>query len=312
MKKNFEKIIKLDPVITVLLTVTFAFVGLNLIGNEANAISELYNYVPAINIKVKDGTNEEVGYLVKKSNVKEALNSLNIALGDEDYTTIDENTMLEDGQTVEIHRITYSSESTTESIPFTTEYHTGNSSITGSRLAREGKEGTLQNNYTIRLDNGVEVSKELSSKEVLVPSVNKLIEYNTIGAGTTFTGRLTTYGSDCVGCSGRTSAGASLNANGVNNTGKATINYHGQEYYVLAADPQIPFCSIIEISNHKLGTSSTIRGIVLDRGGAIKGNKIDIYNGLENGRKFFSGSTSNSTQFKIISIGRGGAYCFKQ
>ena len=48
-------------------------------------------------------------------------------------------------------------------------------------------------------------------------------------------------------------------------------------YYCLAADPSIPFGTIIKITNHNLGIESTAYGIVVDRGGAIKKNHIDIF-----------------------------------
>lgn len=48
------------------------------------------------------------------------------------------------------------------------------------------------------------------------------------------------------------------------------LSYNGGSYYCLAADPSIPFGTIIKITNHNLGIESTAYGIVVDRGGAIK------------------------------------------
>ena len=58
-------------------------------------------------------------------------------------------------------------------------------------------------------------------------------------------------------------------------------------YYIVAADPSIPLCSILKISDHGLSGSGITPdqpyyAIVLDRGGAIQGNHIDLYIGSEN------------------------------
>ena len=60
-----------------------------------------------------------------------------------------------------------------------------------------------------------------------------------------------------------------------------------------------------------LNTNSTIYGIVVDRGGAIKGNKIDIFNGSERGKRYFGGGTSTRTRFEIVSMGKGKAYFWR-
>ena len=59
------------------------------------------------------------------------------------------------------------------------------------------------------------------------------------------------------------------------------------KYYIIAADPSIPLCSIIKISNHGLSGSGIspdkpYYAIVLDRGGAIYGSHLDLYIGREN------------------------------
>lgn len=42
--------------------------------------------------------------------------------------------------------------------------------------------------------------------------------------------------------------------------------------------------------------------------GAIKGNKIDIFNGSEgSGNKYFGGGTSYNTKFEVVSLGSGNA-----
>lgn len=71
------------------------------------------------------------------------------------------------------------------------------------------------------------------------------------------------YGMDCVGCTGRT-------ASGYNTAGRTT--YNGMT--VLAADTSVlPLRTKVRVVNPD---GSSYVGIVLDRGGAIKGRKLDV------------------------------------
>lgn len=119
--------------------------------------------------------------------------------------------------------------------------------------------------------------------------------------------RATLYGVDCYGCNvredgtGNTATGVQLNPEwGVqqsNGEWLEGLTYDG--YYIIAMDPSVPFYSIVEISNHGLSGMGfspdvPIKCMVLDRGGAIYGNHIDLYVGSENfidTQVFWDGST---------------------
>lgn len=78
----------------------------------------------------------------------------------------------------------------------------------------------------------------------------------------------TYYGMDCNGCSGTTASGL--------NIGSGTT-YKGMK--VIAADTsRLPFHTEVEITDNK---GKTYKAIVKDRGGNIKGNRIDILVGSE-------------------------------
>ena len=79
---------------------------------------------------------------------------------------------------------------------------------------------------------------------------------------TQFTMIATFYTAQCGGCSGVTATGYDVTS---------TQYYNGLR--VIAADRSIPFSTIMKIT---LADGTSFRGIVLDRGGAIKGNKLDI------------------------------------
>lgn len=86
-----------------------------------------------------------------------------------------------------------------------------------------------------------------------------------------FTGTLTGYGADCVGCSGI------LGCQPHQDVRNGNIYYNDNTYgkiRILAADSSIPCGSIVKISNYKF--SDDFYGIVLDRGSAIVGLTMDL------------------------------------
>ena len=88
----------------------------------------------------------------------------------------------------------------------------------------------------------------------------------------TFTGQMTAYRPNCKGCGGRVSCPPRQDVRNGN------IWYEDQAYgkiRILAADPAIPCGTIVKVTNVTF-SSEPIIGIVLDRGGAIKGNIMDF------------------------------------
>lgn len=86
----------------------------------------------------------------------------------------------------------------------------------------------------------------------------------------TFTGQLTGYGPDCVGCSGITASGYDVRNGNI---------YYNDKLYgkirIVAADKGIPFGTIVRITVPKIYKDPII-AIVLDRGDVIKGNLMDL------------------------------------
>lgn len=101
-------------------------------------------------------------------------------------------------------------------------------------------------------------------------SVSSRSNINTaVGTGTPVgTFNATYYGMDCNGCSGRTASGFNT---------KGRTHYNGLR--ILAGDTSIlPLGTIVYVEGSAIGS---FKGIVLDRGGAIKGHKLDILVGSE-------------------------------
>jgi 3D (Asp-Asp-Asp) domain-containing protein len=86
----------------------------------------------------------------------------------------------------------------------------------------------------------------------------------------TFSGELTGYGPDCTGCSGKTASGYDVR--------NGNIYYEDAQYgkvRIIATDKKYQLGSIIRITVPNVYTE-TITAIVLDRGGAIRGSKVDL------------------------------------
>ena len=154
-----------------------------------------------------------------------------------------------------------------EEIPFETiTKDVSNGSSTVNKVIQAGKNGIKEVTYKVRYKGDVEVERiELSSKVIKEP-VNKIVQIQTVtsrstsrgtGVTTASSGRykVTAYCS-CARCCGKT--------NGVTASGKrATANH-----------------TVAAPSTFAFGTQMVINGktyVVEDRGGAIQGNRIDVY-----------------------------------
>lgn len=116
------------------------------------------------------------------------------------------------------------------------------------------------------------ITAENRSEKYKVVNSTKMIKEYGKSEKLEFTGTLTGYGPDCVGCSGVVACAPHPNVKNNN------IYYNDKEYgkiRILAADKSIPCGSIIKISNFKF-IGDDFYGIVLDRGGAIVGLTMDL------------------------------------
>lgn len=101
---------------------------------------------------------------------------------------------------------------------------------------------------------------KLAKNEKEIQKINSVTDNKVANSPTNLgTFNVSWYGNNCEGCSGITAAGISV---------KNTIKYQG--YGVAASDWNvIPAFSIIEVEGYG-------QYIVIDRGGAIKGKKLDL------------------------------------
>ena len=148
------------------------------------------------------------------------------------------------------------------------------------KVVQEGKNGLVEKKFEVVKENGKEVSRKLVSEKVVKESQDKIINVGTKvlvaqvsrgssssnssatasaapSGGREFYVSSTAYTASCNGCSGYTATGINLKSN--------------PNVKVIAVDP-----SVIP-----LGTKVYVEGygyaVAADTGGAIKGNKIDVF-----------------------------------
>lgn len=303
--KTIKQIISdADPRLKGVLVIMIAYVMVMATTITAGATQEIKGYKETIEIQYQDGAQEAKDYLVRQDSVKNVLKELDVTLGNKDTVNKDMSYIVQSKDLLQVNRI---SEEEVEEVQYvdsqiieTTGLH-----LFTTEVVQQGQQGQINNKVKVTYENGKIVKKELLSSEIVTEKTDTIIAHGTVQPGAYFTGKLTTYGGDCAGGNGTSSSGISLSpTTGVKGSNSAKLSYNGGSYYCLAADPSIPFGTIIKITNHNLGIESTAYGIVVDRGGAIKKNHIDIFNGTEAG-KYFRGGSSSNTQFEIVSVGSG-------
>lgn len=303
--KTIKQIISdADPRLKGVLVIMIAYVMVMATTITAGATQEIKGYKETIEIQYQDGAQEAKDYLVRQDSVKNVLKELDVTLGNKDTVNKDMSYIVQSKDLLQVNRI---SEEEVEEVQYVDSQtiETAGLHLFTTEVVQQGQQGQINNKVKVTYENGKIVKKELLSSEVVTEKTDTIIAHGTVQPGAYFTGKLTTYGGDCAGGNGTSSSGISLSpTTGVKGSNSAKLSYNGGSYYCLAADPSIPFGTIIKITNHNLSIESTVYGIVVDRGSAIKKNHIDIFNGTEAG-KYFRGGSSSNTQFEIVSVGSG-------
>ena len=137
-----------------------------------------------------------------------------------------------------------------------------------------------------------------AEKKVEIPFFESF--YDAISVASTspvaFNGKLTAYGPDCPGCSGNSACPPRQNFKNGN------IYFEDQVYgtvRVVAADRSIPCGSIVRISGINI-YSEPILAIVMDRGGAVNGNYMDLLFTSQSNLEDF---VTSNVKFELIRYG---------
>lgn len=148
----------------------------------------------------------------------------------------------------------------------------GTSTDTTNKVLQQGKNGLKEVTYKIKYQNDVEIEKTQLSEKVITEPVDKIVQVNKVTsrsgtttraaattAATTTSGtqvyKITAYCS-CAKCCGKA-------------TGRTAMGTKATAGRTVAASGKFAFGTKLNINGHVY--------TVEDRGGAINGNKIDIY-----------------------------------
>ena len=249
------------------------------------------------NVNIKFSNNYEISVVTSKTKVKDILEENHIVLEDDETVTpnIEEDITeskaiiiskigyepveIANAETININaeeitddytNITESIEVVIEEIPFETitKDISNGSALTTNQIIQAGRNGQKKVTYKVKYKDEVEISREEISSEIIKEPVNKIVQVQTKtitsrAATTRTTGssgqsgvyKITAYCS-CAQCCGRQTG---ITASGA----RATANH------TIAAPKTFSFGEQVSIN----GTTYTVE----DRGGAIQGNRIDIY-----------------------------------
>lgn len=189
------------------------------------------------------------------------------------------NDKIKEELSIEIVRVKESVLSEKEAIPFEVKRVANSKLDTGiERYVTVGQEGTCEKKYKVVTENGVEVSRELLGETILKSAVNAVMEFGTVLNTRTSRGEIVRYSK--VMDMKATAYTASFK-----DTGKApghplfgiTATGIKAKKGVIAVDPKvIPLYTRVYVEI--LGSTPDYGyAVAADVGGAIKGNKIDLY-----------------------------------
>jgi uncharacterized protein YabE (DUF348 family) len=225
-----------------------------------------------------DNTRTEL--MTYKNTVKELLSDSPLKPeGNDRLEGANPNDVISEGMEIKIVRVTEKVVGETETIPYVVHRRTNKRMDEGSeRIIQQGQDGVLEKLYKVVIEDGKEVSRLFFSEKVLLEPVNMVMELGTVLNHTTSRGDVVRYSK--VMDMKATSYTASFK-----DTGKAPghplfgICATGMKARkgVIAVDPKvIPLHTrlYVEIIGDTPDYGYCIAG---DVGGAIKGNKIDLY-----------------------------------
>jgi len=232
----------------------------------------------AFEIKLVDGTIEQ-NVLTAENNVKDLIDSLNIQLQEQDKIEPMLEEPIREGDVVKITRVTREVVVETQELPFQTVFKNNNDLEKGkTQKVQDGKKGLKEVTIEILYEDGVEVAKQIVDENIVEGAVNEIVEKGTLTLVAVSRGNTRQY-------SQVLSMTATAYSAGFSSTGKRP----GDKYYgitasgtkvgpgVVAVDPKvIPLGTKLYIESTD-GTPHYGVASAEDTGGAIKGNKIDLF-----------------------------------
>lgn len=261
--------------------------------------------VMAVNTDLKDikitlQNGYEMSTMTSKSTVSEILEENNIILNEDQKTIPDLDSEISSGDTIKITDKSYNevqiakiSEEGIETslnqllenyapvtekivveqvaIPYETitKNTTGTSTETTNKVVQEGKDGIKEVTYKVKYQNDVEIEKSVISEVVVQEPVNKIIQVRKKSTSRSSTLPRTSSSSSTGGTVYKITAYCPCSKCCGKSTGRTASGTKATAGRTVAASSKFAFGTKLNIGGHVY--------TVEDRGGAVKGNKIDIF-----------------------------------
>ncbi len=231
----------------------------------------------AVDVKV-DGKNLQV--LTTFNKVEDILNQHNIEVGEKDKVIPALDERINSDREIEIVRVTEEFVKEEVELPFET--ITKENDSLDSKIVKkiqEGKEGKKEIEYKVTYENGVEVSREVVNEEIIDEPIDEIVEKGTAKFLVASRGQVLRYEKAIV-----------MSATAYDLSYESTGKRPGDPYYgitrsgtkarpgVVAVDPKvIPLGTKLYIESLDSEWEDYGLASAEDTGGAIKGNKIDLF-----------------------------------
>ncbi len=198
-------------------------------------------------------------YLAPRT-VTEALAKLNISLGEKDKLTLTPDHRLAWGDTLQVVRVTEKEEKLQTDLPYQVVAQAADFPVgLPDKVISRGSNGLQEQTVKLTLEDGKEVSREILSQRITRPPVNQVVSR---GAQTSVS-----RGGQVI----QFQRAYQMRASAYSESGATTATGAAVGRGIVAVDPRVI----------PLGTRLYVDGygeaVALDTGGAIKGNRIDLY-----------------------------------
>ncbi|MFJ8066774.1 ubiquitin-like domain-containing protein [Psychrobacillus sp. NPDC096426] len=215
-------------------------------------------------------SNEEKKVWSTSTTVADFLKLHNIQLNEFDRVERQMEDLVVPDSVIKVVRVEKVTDVVEEATNFAVETKKDDSLLKGKeKVVQAGEKGTVSRTYNVVKENGVEVSRNIISEKVIKEPTKKVVAVGSkvvtasVSRGETdsaekeFYVTATAYTAYCNGCSGVTTTGINLKSN--------------PDVKVIAVDPKvIPLGSKVWVEGYGYAVAG-------DTGGAIKGNKIDLF-----------------------------------
>ncbi len=242
-------------------------------GTPEHGVAQIYIY-PKKKVTLKIADSNKVFYTEKDETLQELLSINNISLGEHDIISVPVETRIEDGMNVEIIRVEFKTVEQVTEVPFSTEKRASSAMMKGTtKTIQSGSKGTKKTAYSVKYENGTEVSRNVVSETVTKAPVTQIIEYGTKQNVTS--GSITTKSGSKLDYKSKISMTATAytterTSDKITATGKvAQVGY-------VAVDPRvIPLGSRLYIVS--ADGKSWCYGTAVAEDTGVRGNKIDLF-----------------------------------